>query len=67
MSKPNWINVSRFGSIWEEEIDVNAEPMRYRHRRAKLGDGRLEQHGRTSTVEPWRPGAALDRKLKVKA
>lgn len=61
MSKPNWINVSRFGSAWDEEIDVNSEPMRYRHRPTNVGDGRLEQHGRTSTVEPWRTGPAPDR------
>jgi hypothetical protein len=51
----NWIDVGRFGSQYDEQVDINATPMRYRHRRRQGMGG------------SWHDGPAPDRKREVLA
>lgn len=61
--KANWVDITRFGIPYDEEVDLNAppdSPRRYRHRERDLGDGRPYQHGRVSRIVDWKFGRAPD-------
>lgn len=51
----NWVQTTRMGSLYEEEMDTESDPPRFRHRSIYLTTGEPMLH------ERWRAGPAPDR------